>query len=224
MKRTALFFAFALSLLLPAAAQAQVNVRIGVGLPAAPPLVVVQPGVQVVADFDEEVFFTGGWYWVRRDHRWYRARTPQASFVFVDARRVPRVLVRLQPGRYRRWRPASAQTETFPTPPPPPPARPPPPMPPPPPPPPPPSDVLRIKEIKAGHVHARVIYAKEVKARGGHIGRVFEDREDKRWERGRADGEIKAPQVSADVIYAKEVEADWIEAGEVHAQEVKIGR
>jgi hypothetical protein len=219
MERTALFFAFALSLLPAAArAQAQVAVRIDIGLPAAPPLVVVQPGVQVVADFDEEVFYTGHWYWLRRDDGWYRARTPQATFAFVDPRQVPRALVRLTPGRYKRWRQATAE--------PPPPARPPPPMPPPrmPPPPPAPADVLRVKEIKAGRVHARVIYAKEVKAKGGHIGRIFEDREDKRWERGRADGEIKMPEVSADVIYAKEVEADWLEAGEVHAQEVKIGR
>jgi hypothetical protein len=94
------------------------------------------------------------------------------------------------------------------------------------PPPPPPArrDVLRVKEIKAGRVHARVIYAKEVKARDGHVGRIVEDRDDERWERGRRDGKIEAPEVSADVIYAKEIEADWIDAGEVHAKEVKIGR
>lgn len=108
--------------------------------------------------------------------------------------------------------------------PPPPPSRPPPPVPPPPAPPPPRGDVLRVKEIKAGRVRARVIYAKEVKARDGHVGRIVEDDDDERWERDRRDGKIEAPEVSADVIYAKEIEADWIEAGEVHANEVKIGR
>lgn len=82
--------------------------------------------------------------------------------------------------------------------------------------------MLRVKEIKAGRVHARVIYAKEVKARRGHIGRIV--RAGDGWEKGRGEGEIDAPEVFADVIYAKEIKADWIEAGEVHAKEVKIGR
>jgi hypothetical protein len=64
-------------------------------------------------------------------------------------------------------------------------------------------EVLRVKEIKAGRVHARVIHAKEVKAKGGHVGRVLRARDDEAWERGRGDGEIDAPEVFADVIYAK---------------------
>ena len=48
--------------LLPGAARAQVGVNIDIGLPAAPALVVVQPGVQVVEGFREEVFYSGGWY------------------------------------------------------------------------------------------------------------------------------------------------------------------
>lgn len=209
--RIALLLAFAL-LLSPALSSAQVNVHIDLGLPVAPPLVVVQPGVQVVEDFEDEVFFTRNWYWLRRGDAWYRARSPQAAFVLVETRRVPRALVRLTPGRYRNWQQVQAE---------PPPRAPPPPMPPPSRRP---ADVLRVKEIKADRVHARVIYAKEVKARDGHIGRIVQGREDERWERGRADGKIEAPEVSADVIYAKEIEADWLEAGEVHAKEVKIGR
>ncbi len=81
--------------------------------------------------------------------------------------------------------------------------------------------MLRVKEIKAERVYARVIYAKEVKARGGRIGRVYEGRE-KGGQRG--EGEIKAPEVSAEIIYAKEIKADWIEADEIYAKEVKIGR
>jgi hypothetical protein len=103
MKRLALLFAL-VALSVPAAARAQVAVQIQVGLPVAPPLVVVQPGIQVVEDYHEEVFFTGGWYWVRRDGGWYRARTPRAAFVFVEPRRVPVALVRIPPGQYRHWR------------------------------------------------------------------------------------------------------------------------
>ena len=110
MKRLALLFVLALSLL-PAAAQAQVGVRVEVGLPVAPPLVVVQPGVQVVEDWHEEVFFTRGFYWVRRDDHWYRARTPRAAFVYVEPRRVPVALVRMPPGHYKHWRKAEAKAE-----------------------------------------------------------------------------------------------------------------
>src|SRR4051812_36325066 len=103
MKRLGLPFALAL-LLSPLAARAQVAVRVQVALPAAPALVVVQPGVQVVENYDEEVFFANGWYWVQRDGYWYRARTPRSAFVVVERRRVPVAIVRLPPGHYRHWR------------------------------------------------------------------------------------------------------------------------
>lgn len=98
--------ALALSLLLsawPLAATAQVGVHIDIGLPASPRLVVVQPGVQVVEGFPEEVFFSDGWYWCRRGDGWYRARSPRAPFVWAPTRRVPLALMRIPPGRYRNW-------------------------------------------------------------------------------------------------------------------------
>ena len=110
MIRLALALALVLSLL-PAAVRAQVDVNIRLGLPAAPPLVVVQPGVQVVENYQEEVFFTNGWYWVRRDDRWWRARTPRATFVYVEPRRVPVAIYRLPPGHYKHWRKAEAKAE-----------------------------------------------------------------------------------------------------------------
>ena len=64
---------------LPKHAEAAVDVQVNIGLPVAPPLVVVQPGVQVVEDWDEEVFFVRGFYWVRRGDLWYRARSPRAG-------------------------------------------------------------------------------------------------------------------------------------------------
>jgi hypothetical protein len=90
--------------LAPTAAQAGVNVGIHIDLPAAPPLVVVQPGVRVVEDCDEEVYFASGYYWVRRDHGWYRSRRPRATFVFVEPRVVPVAVARMPPGRYVRYR------------------------------------------------------------------------------------------------------------------------
>ncbi|HJV90820.1 MAG TPA: hypothetical protein VJ623_10985 [Holophagaceae bacterium] len=97
---------FALSaalLILGPAARAQVSLHIDIGLPIAPPLVVVRPGIQVVEGFGEEVFFHEGWYWCRRDNGWYRARSPRARFEWVEVRRVPRGLVALPPGHYRNW-------------------------------------------------------------------------------------------------------------------------
>jgi hypothetical protein len=102
MKKIASLLALAM-LSLPVAARAQVGVQIQVALPAAPPMVVVQPGVQVVENQDEEVFFTNGWYWVRRDEVWYRAPRPHAAFVYVAERRVPVALVHMEPGRYRHF-------------------------------------------------------------------------------------------------------------------------
>ena len=88
---------------LPALAQIQVGIRIG--LPPIPTLVVIQPGVQVVQDFDDEVFVHDGVYWARRGDRWYRARGPQTEFVVVETRLVPEPVRRLPPGHYRRYRP-----------------------------------------------------------------------------------------------------------------------
>jgi hypothetical protein len=90
-------------LLLPFPAQAQVHVQLNIGLPVAPPLVQVSPGIQVVEGFPEEVFFNAGWYWCRRPDGWYRARSPQARFGWVDGGRVPGALVRMPVGQYRNW-------------------------------------------------------------------------------------------------------------------------
>lgn len=89
----------------PAApARAQVAVDVRIGFPAPPPLVVVTPGVQVVPDYDEEVFFVDGWYWLRRDASWYRTRNYRGGWVAVPPRAVPARLVRLPPGEYKHWR------------------------------------------------------------------------------------------------------------------------
>ncbi len=103
--------AIAASLFLPAPAPAQVGVQIHVNVPVNPPMVVVQPGIQVVEDWDEEVFYTGGFYWVRRDGYWYRTTSPRARWVYVEPRRVPPGLVRMPPGQYKHYRKEQAKAE-----------------------------------------------------------------------------------------------------------------
>jgi hypothetical protein len=89
----------------PAAAQVQINVQLpSVVFPAPPPMVVVQPGVQVVEDNDDEVFFVDDVYWVRRGPHWYRAKDHRGGWVVVDGPNVPPSLVRLPPGQYRRYK------------------------------------------------------------------------------------------------------------------------
>jgi hypothetical protein len=88
----------------PAPGRAQVAVDIRIGFPSPPPLVVVSPGVQVVPDYEEEVFFVNGWYWLRSDARWYRTRDHRGGWVLVPPRAVPASLVSLPPGRYKHWR------------------------------------------------------------------------------------------------------------------------
>jgi hypothetical protein len=102
MKRL-LFALVATALLSPAAADAQL-VHIRVDLPELPPLVVVSPGIQVVENHNEEIFFHDGWYWVRRSDHWYRARHPRHEFVHVEHRVVPRAIFGLPPGHYRHYR------------------------------------------------------------------------------------------------------------------------
>lgn len=85
-------------------AHAGAHVWIQMNLPAVlPPLVVVQPGVQVVQDYGEEIFFSGGYYWVRRDGYWYRAADPRARWYYVRPAAVPVAIARMPPGHYRHW-------------------------------------------------------------------------------------------------------------------------
>ena len=104
---------FLLLLLVPSLAAAQVSLRVelGVPLPPVPTLVVVQPGIQVVAGYPEEVFVTNGYYWLRRDGGWYRSVHPTAGFVVVPSSRVPPGLARLPPGHYRNYEKAQAKAD-----------------------------------------------------------------------------------------------------------------
>lgn len=107
--------AFAVALLaLAPIARAQIEIRIDlptIRFEAPPPLVVVQPGVQVVQDYDEEVFYTGGWYWVRRDRGWYRTHDWHGGWTVATPRLVPAAIVRIEPGRYRKFHGPPARVE-----------------------------------------------------------------------------------------------------------------
>jgi len=96
---------------LPAAAQVSLRVELGVPLPPSPTLLVVQPGIQVVAGYPEEIFFVGSHYWLRRDGGWYRSVHPQAGFVVVAPSRVPPGLTQLPPGHYRNYSKAQAKAD-----------------------------------------------------------------------------------------------------------------
>ncbi|BDG03301.1 hypothetical protein [Anaeromyxobacter oryzae] len=106
MKKTLLLVAGLLVLPAIARAQAQAQVTLQLGLPVVlPQLVVVSPGVQVVPDVEEEVFFVDGYYWCRHDGGWYRSRNHRGGWVVVPRRGVPARLYEIPPGRYRHYRP-----------------------------------------------------------------------------------------------------------------------
>lgn len=92
------------ALLGPSPVLAQVHAEFHVDLPVVlPPLVVISPGVQVVPDQSEEVFFHDGYYWCRRDGRWWRSRHHREGWVMIEPRHVPPGLSRIPPGKYKRW-------------------------------------------------------------------------------------------------------------------------
>src|SRR6185436_14340469 len=49
-----------------------------------PDLVTVSPGVQVVADYDEPVFYTDGFYWRFYDGGWYRSNNYATGWFYID--------------------------------------------------------------------------------------------------------------------------------------------
>lgn len=97
----------------PSAATAQEDLR--VALPESHELVELQPGLQVIPDFDLEVFFTGNAYWLRTEGRWYQARRPAAAATFspVDLRSVPSALAKLPAGSHLHFKAAPGQRRSM---------------------------------------------------------------------------------------------------------------
>ncbi len=91
--------------MVPCLAQAGVEIRIGFPLPppivfSAPPALVVLPDtdVYVVPDYDQDIFFYGGWWWRPWGGRWYRSLYYDSGWEFYNG--VPR----WYGGVYPRWR------------------------------------------------------------------------------------------------------------------------
>jgi len=81
------------------------QVTITLGLPVVlPTLVVVQPGVSVIPNQPVEVFYSGGYYWTRRDAGWYRTHDHNGSWARIDEARVPMVIARSPPGQYKNYK------------------------------------------------------------------------------------------------------------------------
>jgi len=96
----------------PAVTRAAEELRIA--LPERHDLVELQPGLQVIPDFDLEVFFTGGAYWLRSDGAWYTTRRPAvaSTFVLAEPRSVPAVLAKLPDGSHLFYRAGPGQARS----------------------------------------------------------------------------------------------------------------
>ena len=72
---------------------------------STPDLVTVSPGVQVIADYDEPIFYSDGFYWRYYDGGWYRSSFYTGGWVFIDT--PPITITRIdRPYVYRRYHPA----------------------------------------------------------------------------------------------------------------------
>src|SRR5262245_47658757 len=69
-----------------------------------PDLVTVSPGVQVIADYDEPIFYSDGVYWRYYGNNWYRATYSTGGWVYARTRVA--VLRIDRPYAYRYYRPA----------------------------------------------------------------------------------------------------------------------
>jgi hypothetical protein len=70
-----------------------------------PDLVYVSPGVQVIADYDEPIFYSDNYYWRHDGGRWYRSSHYNSGWNIYAS--PPRAVISINnPYRYRRYRPA----------------------------------------------------------------------------------------------------------------------
>jgi hypothetical protein len=98
-------FIFVLALLVvPTVASAQVAVGVHFGWAAPPPLIEINPGVQIVENGDQEIFFSNGYYWFERDGGWYRSHDWHERWAPVRGWRVPSFIRNHPRGNYVHWR------------------------------------------------------------------------------------------------------------------------
>lgn len=71
---------------------------------SSPDLVEVSPGVQVVADYDEPVFYTDGFYWRYSNDGWYRSNNYATGWYYYE--RPPVAVLQInRPYAYAHYRP-----------------------------------------------------------------------------------------------------------------------
>jgi len=71
---------------------------------STPDLVTVTPGVSVIADYDEPIFYADSYYWWNVDGYWYRSSYYTGGWAYVAA--PPVAVVRVgNPYTYRHYRP-----------------------------------------------------------------------------------------------------------------------
>jgi hypothetical protein len=79
-----------------------------------PDLVYAAPGVQVIADYNEPIFFTDGFYWRYYGGTWYRSTYYTGGWVYA---RPPVAVMRIdRPYAYAHYRPAGWQARSAPPP------------------------------------------------------------------------------------------------------------
>ncbi len=70
---------------------------------SAPDLVYVSPGVQVIADYDEPIFYSDNYYWRNDGGTWYRSRSYNAGWVYASP---PAAVIHIdRPQAYVHYRP-----------------------------------------------------------------------------------------------------------------------
>lgn len=69
-----------------------------------PDLVYVSPGVQVIADYNEPIFYSNGYYWRETSGVWYRSSYHTGGWIYAAP---PRAVVSIgNRGHYRHYRPS----------------------------------------------------------------------------------------------------------------------
>jgi hypothetical protein len=103
--------------LFPGAAMAQtMTVQFGppaIRWEARPAMVVIAPGVWVVEDSPDEVFYYNNWYWTQDNGHWYRTRSHNGHWRQIDRGRVPSRFHAQPAGHYRHHRAEVRNSRTY---------------------------------------------------------------------------------------------------------------
>ncbi len=91
-----------------------VNIRVGgprIVFAKRPAVVLAAPGIYVIPDSPEEVFFVSGYYWTAHHGNWYRCSGHRGKWVRIHRRHVPAIIISVPAGKYRNWHPADEEIE-----------------------------------------------------------------------------------------------------------------